>query len=250
MNVTWDYTELARHYDKRAEYSARALDRLCAVTGSGPGTRVADIGAGTGKLAAPLAHRGLRVSAIEPNAAMRAFGIRNTRGLDVTWSEGTGECSGLATGAFDLVTFGSSFNVVNQATALVEVARILTPAGSVACMWNHRDLDDPVQAGIEAIIRQQIPRYEYGKRRQDPTPVIDACGLFGPVGTLEERFVVEVSVADHVEAWRSHATLRRQSGTRFGAIVEAIENALGTIGSLPTPYFTRVWYARRRPVAA
>ena len=30
MTVTWDYTELAGHYDKRAEYSARALDRLLA----------------------------------------------------------------------------------------------------------------------------------------------------------------------------------------------------------------------------
>jgi len=250
MNVTWDYTELASHYDKRAEYSARALDRLCAATGTEPGATVADIGAGTGKLAAPLARRGLRVSAIEPNAAMRAFGIRNTRGLDVTWTEATGECSGLAAGAFDLATFGSSFNVVNQAEALAEVARLLVPAGSVACLWNHRDLDDPVQARIEAIIREEIPGYEYGRRRQDPTPAIDASGLFGPVGTIEERFVVEAAVADQIEAWRSHATLQRQAGTRFGAILEAIESALGDIGSLSTPYFTRVWYARRRPLAA
>jgi len=245
MSVTWDYTELADHYDKRADYSSKALGRLCAATGSGPVTRVADIGAGTGKLAGPLARRGLSVSAVEPNAAMRTFGIRNTQGLDVTWTEGTGEHTGLSRGAFDLATFGSSFNVVDQAKALVEVARILKPAGSLACMWNHRDLDDPVQAKIEAIIRNEIPGYAYGKRREDPTPVIDASGLFGPVGMIEERFVAEIPASDYVEAWRSHGTLQRQAGARFAAIVDAIERTLGGTASLSTPYFTRIWHARR-----
>jgi SAM-dependent methyltransferase len=177
---------------------------------------------------------------------MRAFGIRNTASLDVAWTKGTGECTGLASGGFDLVTFGSSFNVVDQAKALAEAARILSPAGSLACMWNHRDLEDPLQARIEAIIRNEIPGYEYGRRRQDPTPVIDASGLFGTVGAIEELFVVEVPRADYVEAWRSHATLRRQAGARFAAIVEAIERALDDITSLATPYFTRIWYAHRR----
>jgi SAM-dependent methyltransferase len=249
MNATWDYTELASHYDKRADYSAKALDQLCTATGSGAGTRVADIGSGTGKLAAPLARRGLRVSAVEPNAAMRSFGIRNTQGLGVAWTEGTGEHTGLPHAAFDLATFGSSFNVVDQAKALVEVVRILKPAGSLACMWNHRDLDDAVQARIEAIIRHEIPGYTYGKRREDPTPAIDASGLFGPVEAIEERFVLEVSAADYVEAWRSHGTLQRQAGGRFAEIVEAIERALGDTTSLSTPYFTRIWRAQRRLLA-
>ena len=53
-------------------------------------------------------------------------------------------------------------------------------------MWNHPDLDDPVQARIEPIIRSDNPEYEYGKRRQDPTRFINASGFFGPVGRIRE----------------------------------------------------------------
>jgi SAM-dependent methyltransferase len=245
MNVAWDYTELAHHYDKRADYSASALDRLCAALRVEAGASVADIGAGTGKLAVPLARRGLRISAVEPNAAMRTYGARNSEGLPVVWSEGAGERTGLASGAFDLVTFGSSFNVVDQAEALVEVARILKPSGGFACMWNHRDLDDPLQSRIEALILAEIPEYSYGKRREDPTPAIDASRLFGAVGAIEERFIVQLPAADYVDAWRSHGTLQRQAGAKFGSIVEMIEREVGAGASAAVPYCTRIWHARR-----
>ena len=245
MTVTWDYTELAGHYDKRAEYSARALDRLLAAFPLQAGAPIADIGAGTGKLAVPLARRGLRVSAVEPNAAMRAYGARNSEDLSVVWSEGTGERTGLPSGAFDLVTFGSSFNVVDQAQALAEAARILKRSGGFACMWNHRDLDDPLQARIEAMILAEIPDYSYGKRRQDPTPVIDASRLFSAVGAIEERFIVQQLAAEYVGAWRSHGTLQRQAGTKFGRIVEMIEREVGADDTIAVPYYTRIWHSRR-----
>lgn len=245
MEVNWDYTELAAYYDKRADYSAKALDRLYATTRMASGARVADIGAGTGKLAVPLARRGLVVFAVEPNAAMRGFGIRNSHGLRVRWIDGTGEHTGLPTSAFQLATFGSSFNVVDQQRALVEAARILTSEGWFACMWNHRDLDDDLQAEVEAIIREELPEYNYGARRQDPTPIIGASGLFEPVEAVEERFVVKVPPTDYVKAWRSHATLQRQAGARFSVIIARIEQALGSKDSLSVPYFTRLWLAAR-----
>ena len=245
MNVAWDYTALANSYDKRADYCPKTLDRLCAQAGTQVDSPVADIGAGTGKLAIPLAQRGFRVSAVEPNAAMRALGLRNSRGLPIVWSEGTGEETGLVSGAFDLVTFGSSFNVVEQFEALAEAARLLKSFGTFACLWNHRDLDDPLQAKIEAMICDQIPGYLYGKRREDPTAVIDASGAFGPVTAIEDRFLIDVSTADFVEAWRSHGTLQRQAGEQFLSIVERIEQMLREREIVSVPYFTRAWYAKR-----
>jgi ubiquinone/menaquinone biosynthesis C-methylase UbiE len=249
MNVAWDYTALANSYDKRADYCPKSLDRLYAEAGVEAGSSVADIGAGTGKLAVPLARRGFRVSAVEPNAAMRVLGQRNSQGLPIVWTEGTGEETGLVSGAFDLVTFGSSFNVVDQFKALIEAARLLKSFGTFACMWNHRDLDDPLQAKIEAMIWEQIPGYLYGKRREDPTVIIDASGRFGPVKVIEDKFIVEVSTADFVDAWRSHGTLQRQAGEKFLSIVERIERMLREREILSVPYFTRVWYAKRCKVS-
>ena len=63
--VEWDYSERAAYYDKRADYSERALDEVLKKMALARATTVADIGAGTGKLSRPLARRGYRVLSVE-----------------------------------------------------------------------------------------------------------------------------------------------------------------------------------------
>ena len=154
--VNWDYTEHASHYDKRADYSYDAIKDLVTATGCTPQTPIAEIGAGTAKLTKELLKHGLTLQSVEPNDAMREIGIKNTNGKSVTWSVGTGEATGLPANTFHAVFFGSSFNVVDQKATLAEVKRILLPRGWFACMWNHRDLDDPIQQKIESIIKSFI----------------------------------------------------------------------------------------------
>jgi len=245
--VDWDYTAHASHYDKRADYSADAIGELLTTIACTPSRPVAEIGAGTGKLTKELLKRGLTVSAVEPNEAMRAIGIRNTRCGSVTWSTGTGEATGLASGSAYAVFFGSSFNVVDQGLALTEVARVLMPRGWFACMWNHRDLEDPLQRQIETIIKAHIPDYSYGSRREDPTGVIDASRRFSTVRSLERRFLWEMPRSDIIEAWKSHATLKRQAGSDslFDLIVADISSYLGRLSAtVAVPYATRIYYAQ------
>lgn len=243
MRTEWDYSALAAHYDSRADYAAAALDRAMVGLTLSRGDRVADIGAGTGKLAKPLAERGLVVHAVEPNDEMRARGVRNTKGLPVTWREGTGEQTGLADASFKAVTFGSSFNVVDQRAALREARRIVEPNGWFCCMWNHRDLDDPLQARIEAIIRRAIPDYDYGSRREDPTPVLTLSGLFDGVQAFSANFQVQMTRVAVIDAWKSHGTVARQAGAKFDAIIDAIAGELQD-DVVPVAYTTRGWYAR------
>jgi len=244
MQVEWVYSELAAFYDKRADYSPLALDRLLAAVGISMGSRVADIGAGTAKLALPIAQRGYVVDAVEPNDQMRHFGIRNTGGQTVTWHDGTGESTGLPSATFRLATFGSSFNVVDQSKSLKEVSRILMPRGWMACMWNHRDLDEPLQAAVESLIHAEIPGYQYGDRRKDPTGTIGRSGLFSPTQFIEVRFIASVPKADYLDGYRSHATLQRQAGPKFADIIGRMADVLKYTAVLEVPYFTRIWYAR------
>lgn len=247
MKTEWDYTALARAYLKRPDYSCEAIEQLFDLTGVEALDPVCDVGAGTAHLTLHLARRGFSVTAVEPNSAMRELGIDRTRCFDcVTWHAGTGESTGQKDGAFALVTFGSSFNVCDRQAALAEAARILRPSAWFACMWNHRDLDDPLQGEIEALIRSRVPGYGYGTRRQDQTAIIEASGLFSQVHRIEGGVTHTQSVSDCIEAWRSHATLQQQAGARFEGVVNEIARLLEakTSGELRIPYTTRIWAAQ------
>ncbi|WP_331693069.1 methyltransferase domain-containing protein [Pseudomonas sp. ZY71] len=249
MKTEWDYTTLADAYLKRPDYADAAIDAMLSIAGAEQGDKFCDVGAGVAHLTLMLAARGLDVTAVEPNDAMRGNGIKRTAELpNVKWHEGTGEATGQAAQAFDMVTFGSSFNVCDRQQALKETARILKPRGWFACMWNHRNLEDPIQARIEAIIKERVAGYGYGTRREDQTAVIDASELFGPVVHLDARVIHEQSIEECLEAWRSHATLERQAGASFHEVIAAIDDYLKSLQtpSIQIPYSTNIWVAQLR----
>lgn len=249
MKTEWDYTQLADAYLKRPDYAPSALQEIFCIADIKHGDKVCDIGAGVAHLTIPLLAFGCRVDAVEPNDAMRANGQKRTeRFPGVFWSEGTGECTGRPSGVYDFVTFGSSFNACDPARALVETHRLLSPGKYFACLWNHRDLEDPIQKRIEEIIKSHIPSYGYGSRREDQTKIIAASGLFYSAQQVNGRILWEQDIHDTVEAWRSHATLHRQAGDSFDKIVSEIESYLISLGQdrITIPYTTRAWIAQRK----
>jgi ubiquinone/menaquinone biosynthesis C-methylase UbiE len=248
VKTEWDYTSLADAYLKRPDYAQDAIDAMLEKSTCPPGGAVCDVGAGAGHLTRMLAAKHITITAVEPNDAMRAHGISRTQQFPhVRWFEGTGEHTGQPDGAFDLVTFGSSFNVTDRPKALLETVRILKPRGWFACMWNHRWLVDPIQSEIEAIIGKLVPGYSYGTRREDQTELINASGLFGPVQTIKGTVTHTQSVQDCIEAWRSHGTLQRQAGEATPHVVEAIAAFLTRLKRpvIEIPYATCIWLAQR-----
>ena len=189
----------------------------------------------------------MHVCAVEPNDAMRANGIRRTSDFKtVQWFEGVGEHTGMEEHKFDLVTFGSSFNVCNRQEALEEARRILKDRGWFACMWNHRDLDDPLQKEIEQILKKEIDGYDYGTRREGQTEIIDQSGLFGEVIYVEGTVLHEILAEDFIDGWKSHGTVQRQSRDKFDVINEEIRKVVEAKDKkyIKVPYTTRIWMAQ------
>ena len=247
MQTKWDYTELAESYLKRPNYAGSAISAMLKVLSQNKSMTACDIGAGVAHLTLELAPFFSTVHAVEPNLEMRKLGIHRTSELtNVTWFEGTGEATVQKSNQFDLCTFGSSFNVCDRPRALAEVKRILKPNGWFACMWNHRDLSDPIQSSVEEIIKSNIEGYGYGQRREDQTKIINESGFFEDVIRIEADVVYDLSVEEVVTAWRSHASLQRQAGNKFDKIINEIINHFDSnnLQKIKTPYTTRIWIAQ------
>lgn len=243
-SARWDYTLLAADYDRRPDYHPGLLDEVIGQFALGGDDCVLDVGAGTGKLSSVLCRHSAQVIACEPNAAMRARGRHNTRTLPIRWLAASGESLPLAAASVGAVCYGSSFNVLDAASALSEATRVLRRGGWWMAAWNHRDLDDPLQRQVEAIIHRWIPGFDYGRRRRSPAADLAAHGGLELRGQREARFVVELPAAQWIGAWRSHATLQSQAGDRFEAVLVDLSDLLAGCETLQVPYYTRVWWAQ------
>ena len=113
-------------------------------------------------------------------------------------------------------------------------------------MGNHRDLNDPLQKEIEAVLMQEIENYGYGTRREDQTGVINESGNFREVVFVEGTVIHEVLSEDFIEGWKSHGTVQRQSKEKFQYINERIREVVEGKGQeyIKIPYTTRIWMAQ------
>ncbi|KAF4407999.1 class I SAM-dependent methyltransferase [Streptomyces lycii] len=102
-----------------------------------PGPRVLDLGAGTGKLTATLVATGSDVTAVEPDPAMLTelcCALPAVRAL-----QGSAEAIPLPDASVDAVLAGNAMHWFDMAVAGAEIARVLTPGGILAGLWNVMD---------------------------------------------------------------------------------------------------------------
>ena len=114
-----------------------------------PGARVLDLGAGTGKLTATLAEVSDDVTAVEPDPAMLAELRRTLPGVRAL--SGSAEAIPLPDASVDAVVAGNAMHWFDMAVAGPEIARVLSPGGVLAGLWNV--VDDRVDwvAGLATV---------------------------------------------------------------------------------------------------
>jgi len=117
---------------------------------------VADVGAGTGISSKMFLDAGYRVTAVEPNAPMRAAAERWLQAYESFDAvDGKADATGLPDASVDLVTVAQAFHWFDQETTRREFARILRPRGLAAIWWNSRRLTGTrFLEGYEALLQQ------------------------------------------------------------------------------------------------
>jgi SAM-dependent methyltransferase len=182
----WVFNRLAEDYAARPGYPAALVERLAALAGAGP---VADLGAGTGLLALPLAARGLRVAAVEPAGAMLDRLRSDATGLPVEPVAATAEETGLPAASASLVLLADAIQWVEPERAGREAARLLGPGGAVAVV-EARLGGSPFSDAVAALLADANPRARPRPAGRLPQ-LLAAAGVRRPV---EERFDSEVAL--------------------------------------------------------
>ncbi|MFT4258815.1 class I SAM-dependent methyltransferase [Microbacterium sp.] len=130
-------TETAHYEAGRPEYPFDAVAWMLDPLPEGP-RRVADVGAGTGKLTRALVTApDAEVVAVDPDPAMLAALGEAVPGVPAF--VGTAEALPLPDAAVDAVVLGQAWHWVAPVAASAEVARVIRPGGVLGLIWNIRD---------------------------------------------------------------------------------------------------------------
>lgn len=124
----------------RPAYPLQLMSFLRDRCGLEAGSRVADVGSGTGILTAQLLKVGATVFAVEPNESMR-LQAEAALGSDPGFISVDAKAEELPFDdmVLDLITCSQSFHWFDFDRTKAEFARVLHGAGWVCCMWNELD---------------------------------------------------------------------------------------------------------------
>lgn len=161
------FAAAARAYEAgRPGYPPEAVAWVAREVGLGPGRRVLDLAAGTGKLTGAIAATGADVVAVEPVAAMRA--LLAERVPEAEALDGRAEAIPLPDGSVDAITVAQAFHWFDAAAAIQELHRVLRPGGGLAVVFNVRDEEVGWQARLTELFRPlegDTPRHRHGAWR-------------------------------------------------------------------------------------
>jgi SAM-dependent methyltransferase len=163
------FIDVADAYERgRPEYTPAIAEAIAAELHIGPGARVLDLAAGTGKLTRALLGAGLDVIAVEPQAQLREIlsaSVGAERVLD-----GLAEEIPLPDASVAAVTVADAFHWFDQVAALGEIERVLSAGGGLAVLrilpdWSGASWAHEVGTRIAELCREH-PQFQ-GPRWQD-----------------------------------------------------------------------------------
>jgi len=180
------FGSFAQDYDRwRPGYPPRAIDWLVP-----PGAqRIADVGAGTGKLTGALLGRGLQVAAVEPDADMLA--VLRMRHPAAEATPAPAEDLPLGDASVDAVLVGQAWHWFDHHNALAEARRVTRPGGWLGLIGNAPAPRTPWQLELA-----QLDPDPAHRTFVDPTEDWAHAGLAGlAVETLRVPWREEISAA-------------------------------------------------------
>ena len=226
----------------RPEYPFEAVDWMLETVPAGS-RRVADVGAGTGKLTrALLAATGVEVVAVDPDPQMLEALRRAVPGVPTF--VGTAESLPLPDASVDAVVLGQAWHWVEPVAGSAEIGRVVRDGGVLGLIWNLRDERVDWVRRLTAIM--------HGSHAETMLAAGDPVVAEPFTGLEQERWEwarpVTRDVMHRMAASRSYViTADDAEKARIRRDMDALFDELDLHGddTVDLPYVTRAFRARR-----
>ncbi|MGW7750729.1 class I SAM-dependent methyltransferase [Streptomyces violaceusniger] len=255
------FDEDAELYDRaRPGYPPELFDDLTEVAGTGPGCRVLEVGAGTGKATLPLAERGCRITAVELGADMAAVARRNLARFEaVEIVTADFETWPLPEEPFDAVVSATAFHWIDPAVRMAKAADALRPGGAFAVVATQH-----VAGGSEEFFVEVQDCYECfdpatppGLRlpaaadvdTSDHADEVARSGRFGPVDFRRYEWDLTYTTAEYLAVLRTYSGHRALSPRAREGLLECIAGLIDRRygGRVTKRYLTELRVSRTVP---
>lgn len=239
---------VAELYDlRRPGYPADLFDTVLAL---GPGRRVLDVGAGTGRASLALSDRGAHVLAVEPDPGMAAVLRRRAEGWAVDVQEAAFEECVVPPASFDLVVAAQSWHWVDHEQGVRVAADALVPGGHLCLWWNRPNvLVGPLWDAVEAVYRYLAPDLKPvvlgHPATLDPDDLPPAPG-FGEWTYRHWQWTQDYGAQEYAELLNTHSDHALLPPIQREMMMEAIARVIDDVGggTVAYPYRTFLGFAR------
>ncbi|GEM_PF-27455 len=173
--VVFDWGRASRDYALyRPGLPASFWRRVEALEVIRPGSRVLDLGTGTGNLALEFARRGGTVIGVDTSSGQieQARVRAAAENLAVDFRVAPAESTGLPDHSFDLITAGQCWFYFDPARAIPEVLRLLGPGGRLmTCYLCWMPRFDLIQRETERLVLKHNPNWTGADEPSDVPPI-------------------------------------------------------------------------------
>jgi SAM-dependent methyltransferase len=247
------FDQAADLYDRaRPGYPPALFDDLAELTGVGAGSRVLEIGPGTGQATLPLAERGCQVVAVELGPDLAAAARRKlARFPAVEVITAAFEDWPLPAEPFDLVLAATAFHWIDPAVRVVKAADALRPGGWLATITTSH-----IAGGDASFFARAQTCYERWDPETPPGGValqpaadipqasdeLDRSRRFGPARFRRYEWELPYTTATYLDLLRTYSGHRdldpeARSGL-LGCIADLIDSRHG--GRITKRYLTEL----------
>ncbi len=244
-----DWQERSRSFDRVAElydayrpgYPEALVESVVELARLRPGSKILEIGSGTGKATAPLARRGFSILCVEPGRDLAAIAARKFADYPgVTFEAARFEDWPEHPGEFDLAMAAQAFHWVPKEIGYAKVARALRPGGHLALFWNRNPHPQgPIFSDLERVYRERAPELfdtpttcEEHENQRTLDDIVSS-GHFGPVVMRKFPWSARYDARQYLgllNTYSDHLALPEATrASLFEGVAEVIERHGGTI---------------------